>query len=108
MTYTALPLAEDNEQVSIKLKDRHPSLIAKMYRFKGEVRVEDFVGLSFLDQRTQYKHEHKSIKKKGGHPPFEFSVAETLADFHLYMEKRQYREAIPIYFYLRKLASGVR
>ena len=80
------------------------SRVQQMIDFVREVKAEDFAGLATpLDEKTQLKHHHRPRKHKGGHPPKDYTAVETFVDLKRCLEKREYIEALPLYYYLKRL-----
>ena len=92
------------EEVPRSVK-RFQRLIRHMHEFNSLVKTEDCAGLSGRGEKVQYKHQHKSMKYKGGNPPRDYSAVEMLIDFRRYMSLANYQEAIPLYYSLRRMLN---
>lgn len=96
----------DRHNTDLKVKrglDRRQRLINNMHKFATEVTASDCAGISGQGQKVEYKNVHKSMKKKGGSPPKDYTAVEMLIDFKAAMKAAQYDEARPLYFGLRRM-----
>lgn len=116
MVYTAEPTLDpiidkpiDTGPAALKRLEkatRYGSLARRMQKFVDNLDPGEFGGISPPRDKVQFKHKHKSIKKKGGNPPIDYTLAERLVDLKLCLERQEYFQALPIYFYLRRMVEG--
>lgn len=64
----------------------------------------DFAGLSPRTEKTQYTHNSRALKPKGGNPPKDYSLAEDFVDLQQAYRTENLEEALPLYFKLRQYA----
>ena len=78
-------------------------LLELMTQFCKDVQPEDFAYLpSDPSKKTQYKRPHAPRKMKGGSAPREFQLIEDFVDLQHHLSKREYAEAIPLYYRLKR------
>lgn len=78
-----------------------------MISFYLLLKTEDFAHLSSApaDERTVYLGTPTRRKRKGGHPPFCFSVVESIIDFKMAIERGDFRAAEEYYRFLLGLLN---
>jgi hypothetical protein len=86
-----------------KSLERRSALLDRMRRFAQSVSANDFAELTGQGEKVQYNNVHKSMKTKGGKPPFVYTAVEMLVDFQRAMSKDLFDEALPLYYSLKRL-----
>jgi hypothetical protein len=72
--------------------------------FLQKVTVDDLAGLvTPVEDRVQYRHSHKGIKRKGGKPPKDYLAVEVLTDLRQHFQRGELDEALPLYYQLKRL-----
>ncbi len=64
------------------------------------------ISVQRLEDRTQYKHKHKSIKRKGGSPPIDFSIVEMKVDLERAIREGNTEAVRTLYFKLNRIING--
>lgn len=86
--------------ISDKLKSR-------VIKFYNELTPEDMAGLSkTTSDRPIYKHEHRSLKSKGGRPPKDYQAVDAHVDLGIHIKNQEWAEALTLYYWLRRLVQG--
>lgn len=114
MTYTALPTPDpliDSEIPDSSVSEtlaifKAASILSNIAKWMSYVKVEYFAGLNIPTEKVPYKHNHKQYKRKGGKPPIDFQAVECWIDLQIAMDARDYKAALPLYFFLRRLIGG--
>lgn len=88
-----------------KLAKKRERLIGRMQKFAREVKAEDCAGLAGQGPRTEYKHQHKSMKRKGGKPPADYTAVEMLIDLQIELKRNNFDDAIPLYYALKRMLN---
>ena len=83
--------------------EKHRRRIQSMKHFVRTTKATDFANLQSLTERTQYVHDHKAMKRKGGSPPKDFTAIEMFVDLQRAVEADLLDEALPLYFQLKKM-----
>ena len=82
------------------------SLFADMLEFRKAMKAEDFAEVHApLDEKVQYTHSHKDMKKKGGHPPKDYQLVDTFIDFCKAFDGGDVQEALTLYLYLKRMLN---
>lgn len=58
-----------------------------------------------LSDKTQFEQRHQALKKKGGNPPVDYSVAEMVADLHTAHAAGEFRESALLYLRLTRILN---
>lgn len=112
MTHTALPTDPSPEgttpsgEATILVPDSWTRLCQRMHELCNQLSATDFAGIQPQREKTQYTHSHKQIKRKGGRPPIDYSAVEHFVDLQLHLSRGEYNQALPLYYYIRRLTSG--
>jgi len=87
----------------IEALEKQQRRIDGMKRFIESTKATDFANLQSQTERTQYVHDHKAMKRKGGSPPKDFTAIEMFVDLQRAVDDEKYTEALPLYFALKKM-----
>ena len=98
---TALPeLPAEGEQPESQAE----KLLNNISRYIRSHTAGDFAGLSPRTEKTQYTHNSRALKPKGGNPPKDYSLAEDFVDLQKAALTADLEQALPLYFKLRQYA----
>ena len=107
--YTAYPDPEPTTTDVIEIPDEvkaeaeKAKLYGKIQRFVETHTAADFSGLSPQAEKTQYTHNSKALKLKGGKPPKDYALVEDFVDLQLFVLAEDFVSALPYYFRLSRL-----
>lgn len=77
--------------------------ISAMERFVARLTTDDLVSITPISEKIQFKHVHKSMKKKGGSPPKDYTAVEIKCDLEIALKTNNYEEALPLYYTLKRM-----
>lgn len=86
------------------LSPEHP-VVKRAHRYLEIVEAVDISGLQprALSDKVQYEHKHKNRKRKGGHPPIDFNVAESIADLRIAYNSGDWKRFVTLYAILSRM-----
>lgn len=103
--YTAHPNDEITDTVEEVAADHLAKTYERLQKFAEQHSGADFAGLSPMGEKVQYNHQHRSMKRKGGKSPQDFTLAEEMIDFQRLVAEGNLQEALPYYYRLSRLIA---
>ena len=93
-----------SDLTNIQDQKDHP-IIGRSQQFLQAISHLTYDNISLIrpEEKTQLKHRHKSLKKKGGNPPQDYSVSEMIADLEAAVKAKNPKRCLVLYLQLSRV-----